>query len=93
VFTNGLQPWHIIVLVVVLIVLFGAKRLPDAAKGVGKSMRIFKAEAKAMREEHGDETDTAKAEQPASEQLPAAQPKPAQPTERSAPTSTDAQQR
>ena len=88
-FTNGLQPWHIIILVVVLIVLFGAKRLPDAAKGVGKSMRIFKAEAKAMRDEHGEED--AGAQQPASEQLPAAQPKPAKQTEQSA--QTDAQSR
>lgn len=95
-FTNGLQPWHIIVLVVVLIVLFGAKRLPDAAKGVGKSMRIFKAEAKAMRDEHGDDADeasNAKAQQPASEQLPAAQPKQTPQAEQSASTSTDAQQR
>lgn len=44
-----MQPWHIIVLVVVLIALFGAKRLPGAARGIGQSMRIFKAEAKEMR--------------------------------------------
>jgi sec-independent protein translocase protein TatA len=52
---NGLQPWHILVLVAVLVVLFGAKRLPDAARGIGKSMRIFKAEASKMRDEDGDE--------------------------------------
>jgi sec-independent protein translocase protein TatA len=46
-----LQPWHIILLVVVLIALFGAKKLPDAAKGIGHSLRIFKAEAKAMKDE------------------------------------------
>jgi sec-independent protein translocase protein TatA len=40
------QAWHIIVLVVVLILLFGAKRLPDAARSLGRSMRIIKAETR-----------------------------------------------
>lgn len=39
---DALQPWHIIVLVVVLVLLFGAKRLPGAAKSLGQSMHIFK---------------------------------------------------
>ena len=43
-----LRPWHIAVLVVVLILLFGAKRLPDAARSLGRSMRILKAEVKGM---------------------------------------------
>ena len=41
--------WLIILLLVVL--LFGAKRLPDAARGVGRSLRIFKAETKGMNDE------------------------------------------
>jgi sec-independent protein translocase protein TatA len=45
---------HILILVIVLIALFGAKKLPDAAKGIGHSMRIFKAEAKAMKDEGKD---------------------------------------
>ncbi|SFQ55614.1 sec-independent protein translocase protein TatA [Amycolatopsis arida] len=51
---NALQPWHLIILVLVVVLLFGAKRLPDAARSIGKSMKIFKAETKAMREEDGD---------------------------------------
>jgi sec-independent protein translocase protein TatA len=43
---GSLKPWHIIVLVILLIVLFGAKRLPDAARSLGRSLRIFKAETK-----------------------------------------------
>jgi sec-independent protein translocase protein TatA len=35
-------PWHIIILVVVLVLLFGARRLPGAAKSLGDSMHIFK---------------------------------------------------
>lgn len=53
---SGLQGWHVIVIVVAIVLLFGAKRLPDAAKGIGHSLRIFKSEAKAMREQ--DDTDT-----------------------------------
>ena len=43
---NALQGWHIVVLVVVILLLFGAKRLPDLAKSVGQSMKIFKREIK-----------------------------------------------
>lgn len=45
---NVLKPWHIIVLVVVLVLLFGAKRLPDAARSLGRSLRIIKAETKGL---------------------------------------------
>ncbi|HLT11435.1 MAG TPA: Sec-independent protein translocase subunit TatA [Micromonosporaceae bacterium] len=48
---GAVQPWHIIVLVVVLILLFGAKRLPDAARGLGRAMRIIKAETKGLAED------------------------------------------
>jgi sec-independent protein translocase protein TatA len=43
-----LRPWHIIVVVAVLILLFGAKRLPDAARSLGRSMRIIKAETRGL---------------------------------------------
>jgi sec-independent protein translocase protein TatA len=45
---GALRPWHIAILVVVLILLFGAKRLPDAARSLGRSMRILKAETKGL---------------------------------------------
>ena len=48
---GGLQGWHIIVVAVVLVVLFGAKRLPDAARSLGRSMRILKAETKGLAED------------------------------------------
>jgi len=55
---GSVRPWHIIVLVVVLILLFGAKRLPDAARGLGRSLRIIKAETKGL----ADDDVNAKAE-------------------------------
>jgi sec-independent protein translocase protein TatA len=48
---NGLEPWHLLVLAIVIIVLFGSKKLPDTARAFGKSMRILKSEAKAMKDE------------------------------------------
>ncbi|BCJ35598.1 sec-independent protein translocase protein TatA [Actinocatenispora thailandica] len=48
---GALRPWHIAILVVVLILLFGAKKLPDAARGLGRSLRIIKAETKTLRDD------------------------------------------
>lgn len=50
-------PAEIIVVLVVLILLFGAKRLPDAARSLGRSMRIFKSEVKEMKHDD-DPADT-----------------------------------
>lgn len=55
---GALKPWHIAVLVVLLILLFGARRLPDAARGLGRSLRILKAETKGL----ADDDVQAKAE-------------------------------
>jgi sec-independent protein translocase protein TatA len=44
---GGLEPWHIIVIVALLVLLFGSRKLPDAARSVGQSLRIFKSEMKA----------------------------------------------
>jgi len=51
---GSLRPWHIAVLVVVLILLFGAKRLPDMARSLGKSMRIMKSEVKGLQDDDVD---------------------------------------
>lgn len=45
------SPVHLLILLLVIVVLFGAKRLPDAARGVGRSLRILKAEVKDMKDE------------------------------------------
>jgi len=42
------EPSHILILLIVILVLFGAKRLPDSARSLGRSMRIFKSEMKEM---------------------------------------------
>lgn len=48
---GSLQPWHWIIVIAVFVLLFGAKKLPDAARSLGKSMRIFKSEIKEMQAE------------------------------------------
>jgi sec-independent protein translocase protein TatA len=45
------QPTHLLIILVLIAVLFGAKRLPDAARGLGQSMRIFKSEVKEMKKD------------------------------------------
>jgi sec-independent protein translocase protein TatA len=45
---GALQPWHWLIVIAVLVLLFGSKKLPDAARSLGKSMRIFKSEIKEM---------------------------------------------
>ncbi len=57
------EPSHILILLIVVLVLFGAKRLPDSARSLGRSMRIFKSEMKEMTAEEkkaDDETPTDK---------------------------------
>lgn len=53
---GSLSPWHWAILAVVVILLFGAKKLPDAARSLGKSMRIFKSEMREMQTEGKSET-------------------------------------
>ncbi|CAM2914660.1 Sec-independent protein translocase TatA [Mycobacterium intermedium] len=55
---GSLQPWHWLILAVVVIVLFGAKRLPDAARSLGKSLRIFKSEVRELQSENKAEAST-----------------------------------
>ncbi|MEV4123134.1 Sec-independent protein translocase subunit TatA [Micromonospora sp. NPDC049645] len=59
---GALKPWHIAVLVVVLILLFGAKRLPDAARSLGRSLRIIKAETKSLQDDDRDLAEKADAQ-------------------------------
>ena len=54
---GGLQPWHWIIIIAVFVLLFGAKKLPDAARSLGKSMRIFKSEIKEMQADSTPETE------------------------------------
>ena len=45
------EPSHLVIVALVVLVLFGGKKLPEAARGLGRSMRIFKSEIKEMHED------------------------------------------
>ena len=47
----NLRPIEIIAILLVILLLFGAKRLPDLARSVGRSLKIFKTEVKDLRDE------------------------------------------
>ncbi|MCA2319054.1 Sec-independent protein translocase subunit TatA [Mycobacterium intracellulare] len=71
---GSLSPWHWAILAVVVILLFGAKKLPDAARSLGKSMRIFKSEIREMQSENKPENSALGTQSDA----PAANPTPVQ---------------
>ncbi len=58
----GLGPPELIIIAIVILALFGYKKLPDAARAVGRSARILKAETKGLREDPAPRDLEAKAE-------------------------------
>jgi sec-independent protein translocase protein TatA len=64
------SPWKVLVVAIVLIVLFGSKKLPDAARSLGKSMRILKAEVSDL---HHDEPEAPAQNAQTATQFPQAQ--------------------
>jgi twin arginine-targeting protein translocase, TatA/E family len=52
----GLTGWHLLIILAVILLLFGATRLPALAKSVGQSTRIFKKEMKEMHDENADDS-------------------------------------
>ena len=48
---GAFKPWHWIVILVLLILLFGANKLPDIASNLGQSLKVFKKEVKELRDD------------------------------------------
>jgi len=68
------NPTVLVILIVAVIVIFGSKRLPDAARGVGRSLRILKAETKGlMTDDEGNVQQPAPPVQQVVQQAPAPQ--------------------
>lgn len=49
---------HLWIILIIILLLFGAAKLPALAKSMGQSARVFKGEMKAMKEENADATPT-----------------------------------
>lgn len=77
----SLGGWELVIILGILVLLFGAKKLPDMARSIGQSARVFKGEMKGMKEDgaakDGTATPTSPAAPPA--QLPPTTPVQAQP--------------
>ncbi|SHJ93334.1 sec-independent protein translocase protein TatA [Pseudonocardia thermophila] len=69
--------WELLVIVGVLLLLFGAKKLPEMARSIGQSARVFKGEMKGLKE---DEAKAAATQNPPADEAkplpPATQPQP-----------------
>ena len=58
----NLGPTEIILIILVIVLLFGAKKLPELARGSGRALRIFKAETKGLLDDEDDVKDGEKTE-------------------------------
>jgi sec-independent protein translocase protein TatA len=54
----GIGPMEITLIILVLVLLFGAKKLPELARGSGRALRIFKAETKGLMDDEDDKDKT-----------------------------------
>jgi sec-independent protein translocase protein TatA len=68
----SLGGWEIVIILGILVLLFGAKRLPDMARSIGQSARVFKGEMKGMKEDGPAKDKPAEPAPPA--QIPPAAP-------------------
>lgn len=50
-FGNLFQGWHLLIVLAVILLIFGAPKLPGLARSLGQSMRIFRSEVRTMKEE------------------------------------------
>jgi sec-independent protein translocase protein TatA len=69
-FTGWERPSHWLVLAVVVLVLFGYKKLPDMSRSVGRSLRIFKTEMKGLNDDDSARDNTDAAAKPAAANPP-----------------------
>jgi sec-independent protein translocase protein TatA len=58
---QGLTGWHFLIILAVILLLFGAAKLPALAKSMGQSARVFRGEMKAMKDEDAPATPAAPA--------------------------------
>ncbi|MDQ1577160.1 MAG: sec-independent protein translocase protein TatA [Microbacteriaceae bacterium] len=59
IFGNAFNGWHLLIILAVVLLLFGAPKLPGLAKSIGQSMRIFRNEVKSMKDEDAKPTENA----------------------------------
>ena len=55
---GNLSGWHLLIIIAIILLLFGAPKLPGLARSLGQSMRIFKSEVKQMKDEDKNSSDS-----------------------------------
>jgi sec-independent protein translocase protein TatA len=68
----SLGGWEFVILIGILVLLFGAKRLPDMARSIGQSARVFKGEMKGMKGDEAREDAAGTTDKPAAPPAPPA---------------------
>jgi sec-independent protein translocase protein TatA len=61
---QNLTGWHAVVILVIVLLLFGAPKLPGLAKSLGQSMKIFKSEIKSDKPDKSEDAAAPKSEEP-----------------------------
>jgi sec-independent protein translocase protein TatA len=73
---NNAFGWpHLLVLLAIILLLFGAPKLPGLARSLGQSMRIFRSEVKTMKDENGNDVPDADGDTPAGDASKSPKPK------------------
>ncbi len=67
---QGLTGWHFLIILAVILLLFGAAKLPALAKSMGQSARVFKGEMKAMKDDDASKADATPAATASSVEAP-----------------------
>ena len=68
---GNLTGWHLVAVLVVVLVLFGAPKLPGLARSIGQSMRIFRSEVKTMKDESSADAESDVEGEPEAAEQPA----------------------
>lgn len=89
-FKGLFEGWHIVILILVVVIVFGWKRLPDVARSLGRSMRIFKTEVEEMKKDGKSTPSAASGDTVKGETVdPAPRPAPQEPPSPTADTIAD----
>ena len=76
---GGLGTTELLIILAVLVLLFGASKLPELARGSGRALRIFKAETKGLLDDDDEQKTTEQRQIDAARSTPEATPQPVQP--------------
>lgn len=82
---GNIGTWQLIIIAAIVLLLFGAKRLPEMARGVGRSLKIFKAETKGLIDDDSKKDDSLVDDTTATKESPEPEARAVEPTKVEAP--------